>query len=95
MQVISYALHQCGAIEVQHEAIGGAALAAPHPLQICRRQGQLQLLIVQTNDDADLGQPVRHLQAHLITQGSLGQLCQWLPASEPLQLPLMAAEAEM
>ena len=49
----------------------------------------------QTNDDADLGQPVRHLQAHLITQGSLGQLCQWLPAFEPLQLPLMAAEAEM
>ena len=35
MQVISDALYQSGTIQVEHEAIGGSALAAPQLLQAC------------------------------------------------------------
>ena len=94
-QVVAAALHQYGAVEIQHQSIGCVPLAAPEVLQSCAGQGELQDSAVALQGHAYGHQPVGHVQADLVPQCALGHFSQWSALAKPLQLAFDAAKPQL
>ena len=94
-KVIAAALHQEWSIEIEHDPLRCVAFAAAQPLELCRRERDLQHWTVPVQVDAHLQKPVSHLQRHLIAQADLVDVSQLFAPPKPSQLALDATEPEV
>ena len=85
-QIVALALHQSRPAEIEHEAIGRAALALPQSKQLRCRQVERERITRSLQAYAEVAQPCADLKGDLIVDAALSKAAQRCFLPVPLEL---------